>query len=357
MKAFAVVAGVVGMAHAHMNLAYPACIGRKDNINTGNGKEFGIDSNINAPLDPSGSDYPCKVPGFSGIQVKTPPQMTWERGANYPVGLGNEVVHGGGSCQFALSKDRGKTSTVIASYIGNCAANIQDRNFTVAIPCDTPEGEWLFMWSWHNRIGNREMYQRCTYLNIKGGGCGNKCGGGGQRPPVENDPVIPPSSASPPAPAPTTPAVSTSAPGDDGTPSTPAYPQPTETRPVHCYAGRKRSIGHGHGHGHGHMRRNSLAIRDSTLDTRAKPGPAKGSKYDAAKCACVPFEGRPSIFIANIKDKANPSSEELCTNENTDVIYPDPGPAACVEYTSDNPYPPGKKGTCQWRGKGEGANL
>ncbi|KAL3959676.1 hypothetical protein ACCO45_004793 [Purpureocillium lilacinum] len=320
MKAsFAVVAGVAGMASAHMNMASPACIGRSDNVHTG--KEFKKDDEINAPLDPKGSDYPCKVPNFASIDV-TPPEETWQRGASYPIGLDNHVTHGGGSCQFALSKDRGKTATVIASYIGNCAANLADRNFTVAIPCDTPEGEWLFMWSWHNRIGNREMYQRCAYLNIKGGDCGQNC------------------RASAPL----------------ATASTPASGPPAS--PGHCHANRKR-----HGHRRKHLAKRASYNAPPSASTPAAPGsapssappatgPPKQSKYDAEKCACVPFEGRPSIFIANINDRSNSSAEGLCTNEGTDVLYPDPGPPECVEMTSSNPYPPGQGNQCQWKQEG-----
>ncbi|GJN84540.1 hypothetical protein PLIIFM63780_008097 [Purpureocillium lilacinum] len=348
MKAsFAVVAGVAGMASAHMNMASPACIGRSDNVHTG--KEFKKDDEINAPLDPKGSDYPCKVPNFASIDV-TPPEETWQRGASYPIGLDNHVTHGGGSCQFALSKDRGKTATVIASYIGNCAANLADRNFTVAIPCDTPEGEWLFMWSWHNRIGNREMYQRCAYLNIKGGDCGQKCAGS-SRPPVQNNPVGSSSAA---------PAVSTSAAAAPSAPlataSTPASGPPAS--PGNCHANRKR-----HGHRRKHLAKRASYSAPPSASTPAAPGsapssappasgPPKQSKYDAEKCACVPFEGRPSIFIANINDRSNSSAEGLCTNEGTDVLYPDPGPPECVEMTSSNPYPPGQGNQCQWKQEG-----
>jgi hypothetical protein len=76
--------------------------------------------------------------------------------------------HNGGSCQASLSYDKGKTWTVIHSYVGNCPL-AGESSFDFAVPSDAPSGEAVFSWSWFNKVGNREMYQNCASVTIGGG--------------------------------------------------------------------------------------------------------------------------------------------------------------------------------------------
>lgn len=84
--------------------------------------------------------------------------------------------HGGGSCQISLSTDGAKTFTVLQSIVGNCpAAGTSQLDFT--IPADAPAGDHVLAWTWHNQIGNREMYMNCaavTLTTTTGGGAKRK---------------------------------------------------------------------------------------------------------------------------------------------------------------------------------------
>lgn len=62
-------------------------------------------------------------------------------------------MHGGGSCQFAVSYDQGKNFAVIASVMGGCPI---DLAYDIPIPSTLPAGKKaLFAWSWFNQLGNR----------------------------------------------------------------------------------------------------------------------------------------------------------------------------------------------------------
>ncbi|KAI9640870.1 hypothetical protein NHQ30_010711 [Ciborinia camelliae] len=146
---------------AHLSLTYPPPFRSKINPNS---VESQIDYSITAPLAASGSNFPCKyndmgTPGGKSV-------VTWAAGqqANWTIGSG--ALHGGGSCQVALSYDSGKTFRVIHSYIGSCPAALEaSADFTV--PSDAPAGEAMFAWTWQNHIGNREFYMSCASVTIE----------------------------------------------------------------------------------------------------------------------------------------------------------------------------------------------
>ncbi|ESZ98276.1 carbohydrate-Binding Module family 18 protein [Sclerotinia borealis F-4128] len=148
---------------AHLSLTFPAPFRSALNPNA---VQSQIDYSITAPLAASGANFPCKyndmgTPGGKSV-------VTWEAGAtaNWTVGTG--ALHGGGSCQVALSYDSGKTFRVIHSYIGSCPAAVgSSADFTV--PSDAPAGNAMFTWTWQNQIGNREFYMSCASVNIEAG--------------------------------------------------------------------------------------------------------------------------------------------------------------------------------------------
>ncbi|KAI1492870.1 hypothetical protein F5X96DRAFT_319908 [Biscogniauxia mediterranea] len=157
-----------GSAMAHMNMKDPAPLAYKGNPNA---KEPNIDYSITSPLE--ASQFPCKgwlklIGTDEGASVKTyapgeQSTMTVEGGAS----------HNGGSCQLSLSYDQ-KTFTVIKSFIGDCPTS-SGGTFDFTIPEDAPEGDnVVFSWSWVNKTGNREFYQSCAVVTIKGSSSKNK---------------------------------------------------------------------------------------------------------------------------------------------------------------------------------------
>lgn len=140
----------------------------------------------NAPLDPSGSNFPCMLnkgesyPALGGNpKVYTPGQP-----CNFQITGG--ATHGGGSCQVSISYnlDRSEEQVfkVIKSWHGGCPteSNLDNRSgnpddnssdpFTFELPDGLPAGEAVFAWTWFNRIGNREMYMNCAPIKIGGNG-------------------------------------------------------------------------------------------------------------------------------------------------------------------------------------------
>lgn len=84
---------------------------------------------------------------------------------------GSSANHGGGSCQISLSTDGAKTFTVLQSIIGNCpTTGTSTLDFT--IPNDAPAGDHVLAWTWHNQIGNREMYMNCASVTLNGDSSG-----------------------------------------------------------------------------------------------------------------------------------------------------------------------------------------
>ena len=153
---------LAGSAAAHMQMDFPAPFRSKANPFTTN-----VDYSMQAPLSPDGSNYPCKGYHSDLGTDAGRPTANFAQGQTYNISIVGGAPHGGGSCQISLSYDKGKTFTVIESIIGGCPLK-QHYDFTV--PADAQAGEALLSWSWHNQIGNREMYQNCAAVTIGGGG-------------------------------------------------------------------------------------------------------------------------------------------------------------------------------------------
>ena len=151
------------LAAGHMEMSDPAPLKSKNNPNAGNDADF----DLVAPI--SGDSFPCK--GYLSL-LGSPagaPVATWEAGSTQSFTITGGAAHGGGSCQASLSLDGGKTFTVIHSYVGGCPAQ-GESSFDFKVPADTPDSdEAVFSWSWLNQIGNREFYQNCAVVSIKGG--------------------------------------------------------------------------------------------------------------------------------------------------------------------------------------------
>ncbi|KAF2021413.1 lytic polysaccharide monooxygenase [Aaosphaeria arxii CBS 175.79] len=162
MKSFATILALSASASAHMLLAFPEPFATNDN----------------GPVNSDGSNFPCRTTNFdkAANPIKAGEKLT--------VRFKGGATHGGGSCQFALTP--GKTPTkdsqwkVIHSVIGGCLTS-EDGNLSdnagddaatpvdVTIPADLPDGDYVFSWSWLNKVGNREFYHNCAPVRSSGG--------------------------------------------------------------------------------------------------------------------------------------------------------------------------------------------
>ncbi|KAK4506888.1 hypothetical protein PRZ48_000621 [Zasmidium cellare] len=122
-----------------------------------------IDYSMTSPLDPDGSNFPCK-----GYQNDRPIRttVTYAAGSTYNMTLAGTATHQGGSCQISLSYDNGATFRVIKSMIGGCPL-VSTYDFT--IPSYVPSGTALLGWTWQNEVGNREFYMNCAEVSIISG--------------------------------------------------------------------------------------------------------------------------------------------------------------------------------------------
>jgi hypothetical protein len=127
-----------------------------------------IDYSMTSPLNADGSNFPCK--GYQSDMGTTAGTsvVTWNAGGAYNFTVQGGATHGGGSCQIALSYDKGVSFKVIHSYIGSCPLS-SGEDFQFTLPEDAPTGSSMFAWVWYNEIGNREIYMNCASITIDAG--------------------------------------------------------------------------------------------------------------------------------------------------------------------------------------------
>ena len=139
---------------------------------------YGAASLNTNPLEASGSDWPCKQrPGVYDI-------TTWNvMSINSPQNLRfqGQATHGGGSCQISLTRDTPPTKVsvfkVIKSIEGGCPSSNPgnvgtDPNgfgadtFNFSIPDVITPANYTLVWTWFNKIGDREMYMNCAPITV-----------------------------------------------------------------------------------------------------------------------------------------------------------------------------------------------
>lgn len=157
----AFVALLASPAAAHMEMKEPLPFRSKYNPKN---TDANIDYSMTAPLDASGSNFPCKGYHTDGGEATA----TYAAGGSYTVQLVGGANHNGGSCQLSLSYDNGATWEVIKSFIGNCPAGLE-ASLNFEMPSDVKTGKALFAWTWFNNTGNREMYMNCAPIEITAG--------------------------------------------------------------------------------------------------------------------------------------------------------------------------------------------
>ncbi|KAE8352710.1 hypothetical protein BDV28DRAFT_165364 [Aspergillus coremiiformis] len=149
-----------GLAAAHIQMSWPYPL--RSPLDPGN-RGSAVDYDMVSPLNRDGSNFPCK-----GYHTNTPWRETaaFTAGQTYSMALAGSATHNGGSCQLSLSYDEGKTFKVIQSMVGGCPLQSQ---YQFTVPSDAANGRALFVWTWFNLIGNREMYMNCADVTISGG--------------------------------------------------------------------------------------------------------------------------------------------------------------------------------------------
>lgn len=117
------------------------------------------------PIEPSGSDFPCKIPPGAKLQAEGEPKVM-VIGEEQTASFIGPAVHGGGSCQFALGGPVSDGSwadyplknsewKVIHSIEGGCPARNQPGNldgpnqdkYSFRIPEGIEEGYYIFSWT------------------------------------------------------------------------------------------------------------------------------------------------------------------------------------------------------------------
>ena len=201
-KSAALVAAAVSLsANAHLFISSPSPI---------------AESAIKDPLDPSGANFPCHgiaLPKSGGQKMAAGSQqlLAWDAG----IEGANTAVHGGGSCQISITyetdpekvKDpknwyaiysieggcptfspmnldgldgpdavKGLYSGPDEPYFGaypctNTSTNGIDciSQFNFSIPKGIKSGHATLALTWHNAIGNRELYMNCASVELTGG--------------------------------------------------------------------------------------------------------------------------------------------------------------------------------------------
>ncbi|KAJ0163851.1 hypothetical protein CTA2_2266 [Colletotrichum tanaceti] len=132
------------------------------------------------PISTSGSDFPCKIPPGASYEVDGSPTVI-AVGETFEATFKGQAVHGGGSCQFALSADANPTKDskwmVIHSVEGGCPVRDQKGNlegpnadkYPFRIPAGIAPGDYVFAWIWLARVGGQpEYYMNCAPITVTG---------------------------------------------------------------------------------------------------------------------------------------------------------------------------------------------
>ncbi|KAI8632431.1 hypothetical protein F5Y19DRAFT_363899 [Xylariaceae sp. FL1651] len=129
----------------------------------------------NSPL--TGSNYPCKVTSDpASFYSKDGLDNTMAIGEPQTLSFIGSAVHGGGSCQLALTKDPQPSAStswqVILSIEGGCPSkNGQGADeYQFTIPDGVAPGDYVFAWTWVSKLsGQPEYYMNCAPITVTGG--------------------------------------------------------------------------------------------------------------------------------------------------------------------------------------------
>lgn len=136
---------------------------------------YAADTITNSPLSSSGSNYPCQISGDAATFYSTSGiSNEYTAGESLTMSFKGSAVHGGGSCQVALSTDMQPSQTtrwsVILSIEGGCPTKdgTTAGTYDVTIPSDIPAGTYSYAWTWTSKeSGTQEYYMNCAPVTIK----------------------------------------------------------------------------------------------------------------------------------------------------------------------------------------------
>ncbi|KAI1354065.1 hypothetical protein F5Y01DRAFT_35897 [Xylaria sp. FL0043] len=123
------------------------------------------------------ANYPCQVGSNPAtFYSKEGLDNKMEIGKTQTISFEGSAVHGGGSCQLALTKDSQPSAStswqVILSIEGGCPSKsgtgVDEYDFT--IPDSIAPGDYVFAWTWISKLsGTQEYYMNCAPVTISGG--------------------------------------------------------------------------------------------------------------------------------------------------------------------------------------------
>ncbi|KAI3393384.1 hypothetical protein diail_4313 [Diaporthe ilicicola] len=131
----------------------------------------------NSPL--TGTNYPCKVTSDPATFYKTDgiiDKNSMVAGESQTLSFTGSAVHGGGSCQLALTSDMQPSAStswrVILSIESGCpstdGSGASTYNYT--IPADLTPGQYSFAWTWISKLaGQPEYYMNCAPITVTAG--------------------------------------------------------------------------------------------------------------------------------------------------------------------------------------------
>lgn len=133
---------------------------------------YGHETIDNSPL--TGSNYPCKVTSDPAtFYSRSGIDNTYPAGSSQTLSFKGSAVHGGGSCQLAVTNDMQPSAStdwrVILSIESGCPStdgtNPATYNWTV--PADLEPGQYSFAWTWISKLaGQPEYYMNCAPITV-----------------------------------------------------------------------------------------------------------------------------------------------------------------------------------------------
>ncbi|RYP15802.1 hypothetical protein DL767_010280 [Monosporascus sp. MG133] len=139
-------------------------------------KPFGGPELDNSPL--TSGNFPCKVKGDPATFYNADGvDNTMAIGETQTLSFTGSAVHGGGSCQLAITEDLAPSAStswqVILSIEGGCPSKSGQAADTYGfkIPDSVAPGQYVFAWTWISKLaGQPEYYMNCAPITVTGGG-------------------------------------------------------------------------------------------------------------------------------------------------------------------------------------------